>query len=623
MRRTFPLRTACVVAALACAEAAPQNPVRLAELADLSLEQLTHITVTSASRREEALLEAPASIYVITADDIRRSGALTIPEALRLAPNLHVARADSNQYVIAARGFSDILTNKLLVLIDGRAVYTPLFSGVFWEAQDAFLSDIDRIEVISGPGATLWGANAVNGVINITTKSAAQTQGADLRAGAGTADRLVGFRHGGALGPDGHYRVHAKYGERDEFDAATGPIGDDSRLLSAGFRADWGGARQQVTLQGDAYRGEVDGGPKRDFSGASLRARLTRELDAASRFSVQAYYDRTERSHQASFAETLDTFDVEMQHSMRPREGQKLVWGGGYRASRDNVTNSAAQAFVPEDRRLDWANVFVQDEILLVPGLSAILGLKAERNPYTGTEWLPNVRFAWQPTRSSLVWGALSRAVRAPSRIDRELFLPGNPPFQLNGSDVFESEVANVAELGYRAQASGALSFSATLYHHEYPNLRSVGIADGRVVFRNDVEGSTSGMEGWGTYRFSHDLRVSGGFVAQEFDRKVKPGRVDLGGIGLLGNSPERTALLRASWSPTSSIDFDVLARHVGKLQTGIAAYTTADVRLAWRLTKALEISAVVRNALDREHYEWQNRGIVERTFLLQLRWRT
>jgi iron complex outermembrane receptor protein len=308
---------------------------------------------------------------------------------------------------------------------------------------------------------------------------------------------------------------------------------------------------------------------------------------------------------------------------MRPREGHTLIWGGGYRTSRDDVTNSASQAFIPEDRRLNWANVFVQDEVVLVPGLSAILGLKAERNPYTGTEWLPNVRMAWLPSRSSLVWGALSRAVRAPSRIDREVFFPGNPPFRLNGSDVFESEVANVAELGYRAQASESFSISATLYHHDYPNLRSVGIADGRVVFRNDIEGTTNGVEAWSTYRLSRELRFTGGFVVQDFDRKVKPGRVDLGGIGLLGNSPERAALFRTSWSPTSSIDFDVVARHVGKLQTTIPAYTTADVRLAWRPTNALEISAVVRNALDRQHYEWQNRGIVERTFFLHLRWQT
>ena len=618
-------RTAILPAVLTAATVWAEPPrTQLADLADLSLEQLTKITVTSASRREETLVEAPASLFVITADDIRRSGALTIPEALRLAPNLHVARADANQYVISARGFSDILTNKLLVLIDGRTVYTPLFSGVFWEAQDTFLSDVDRIEVISGPGTTLWGANAVNGVINVITKKASETQGTYARLGAGSDERVAGIRYGGALGDAGHYRAYVKYVARDGADAATGPVGDDSRIFSGGFRADWGLAGpRQVALQADVYRGDVDRGPEREFSGASLRARMERQLDDVSRFYVQAYLDRTHRRHEASFEETLDTFDVEMQHSTQPFAGHMLVWGGGYRAARDNVTNSVAQAFTPEDRDLHWANLFVQDEIALASTLHATLGFKVERNPFTGNEWLPNVRLAWQRSRSTLVWAALSRAVRAPSRIDREVNFPGVPPFQLNASDTFESEVAYVAEAGYRTQATDALSFSATLYHHEYPNLRSVGIEGGRVVFRNDFEGRTTGVEAWSTYRLNPQWRLTGGFVVQDFSRTLKPGRVDLGGAALLGNSPEKMAQLRSSWSPTANVDVDVMARHVGRLQTTIPAYTAADIRAAWRPTRTIELSALLRNAFDREHYEWQNRGIVQRTFFLQLRWQT
>ena len=621
------LRTTLVLATLAPAALFAQAPtaqrIHVANLPDLSLEQLTNITVTSASRRVESLVEAPASLYVISADDIRRSGALTIPEALRLAPNLHVARADANQYVVAARGFSDILTNKLLVLIDGRTVYTPLFSGVFWEAQDTFLSDIDRIEVISGPGATLWGANAVNGVINIITKRATETVGTYARAGIGTQDGIAGIRHGGALGGNGAWRAYLKYVEREAFDAATGPIGDDSRHWSGGFRADWRMSPGELTLQGDAYRGEVDAGPMREFSGASLKARLSRQLEGGSQLSMQAYYDRTYRKHEASFEETLDTVDVELQHSSRPRAGHVLIWGGGYRGSRDDVTNSAAQAFIPEDRRMHWANAFVQDEIALAPNVSAILGLKVERNPFTGNEWLPNLRLSWVPSRNSLVWGALSRAVRAPSRIDREVNFPGVSPFVLNASDVFESEIANVVEAGYRTQASDRITFSATLYHHDYPNLRSVGPANGVLVFRNDIEGKVTGVESWGTWRVNPQWRISGGFVVQEFDRSVKPGAVDFGGASLLGNSPERMAALRASWTPAQNVDFDVMARHVGKLQAVVPAYTAADLRLAWRPTPTLEVSGVVRNAFDREHYEWQNRGIVERSYFLHLRWQT
>jgi iron complex outermembrane receptor protein len=621
--KTKNLRAACLAAAIGGAHAwAAPEPTRLAELADLSLEQLTKITVTSASRREEALVEAPASLYVITADDIRRSGALTIPEALRLAPNLHVARGDSSQYVVAARGFSDVLTNKLLVLIDGRTVYTPLFSGVFWEAQDAFLADIDRIEVISGPGATLWGANAVNGVINIITKAASDTQGTYARAGAGGDDRIAALRYGGALPNDGHYRVFAKYSARDAFDAVTGPIGDDATQVSGGFRADWRSAALESTLQADAYRGEVDAGPMREFSGVSLRARVERQLDAGSQLALQAYYDRTHRRHESSFEETLDTFDLEAQLSCKPWAGHMLVVGGGYRHSRDDVTNSAAQAFIPEDRTLGWGNAFVQDELALGGGLSAIFGLKVESNPYTGSEWLPNLRLAWL-RNDTLVWGAVSRGVRAPARIDRELFFPGAPPYLLTGANAFESEIANVAELGYRTQASAALSFSATGYHHRYPNLRSVGLVDGRPAFRNDIEGRVSGIEAWGTYRLSPALRVTAGIVAQDISMHVKPGAIDLGGLASLGNSPERMAQVRFSWSPTADVDFDWFTRYVGKLQSVVPAYSATDLRLAWRPTRPIELSLVLRNAFDGEHVEWQNRGLVPRSFFLHLRWQS
>ncbi len=272
---------------------------------------------------------------------------------------------------------------------------------------------------------------------------------------------------------------------------------------------------------------------------------------------------------------------------------------------------------------MQWANLFVQDEIGLAPGLSAILGLKVERNPFTGNEWLPNVRLAWLPTRQSIAWAALSRAVRAPSRIDREVNSPGTPPYLLNASDVFESEIANVAELGYRAQASERVSFSATLYHHDYPNLRSVGPANGVLVFRNDIEGRVRGIESWGTWRLNPQWRITGGIALQDFDFRVKPGAVDFGGAALLGNSPEHITSVRASWNAAPNVDFDVAVRYVGKLQSVVPDYTAADLRLAWRPTPGLEISGVVRNAFDREHYEWQNRAIVERSFFLYLRWQT
>src|SRR5688572_28073957 len=270
--------------------------IAAADLADLDLEQLTRISVTSVSRRAEPLIEAAASLYVITQDDIRRSGATSIPEALRLAPNLHDARADTNQYAITARGFNNTLANKMLVLIDGRTVYTPLFSGVFWESQDVVLADIERIEVISGPGATLWGANAVNGVINITTFPAGRTQGQHAYVGGGNLEQGAEIRHGGGLGGDGRFRVYAKYFERDARMTADGvDVGDNSQVFSGGGRADWGSGADAFTVQGDAYRGEVERSPERDFSGQNIVGRWTRTLAGGSTLRAQAYYDRTRR----------------------------------------------------------------------------------------------------------------------------------------------------------------------------------------------------------------------------------------------------------------------------------------------------------------------------------------
>ena len=620
------LPPACLAAglSLACGLAWPTaHNTQLAELADLSLEQLTKITVTSASRREERLAEVPASLFVITQDDIRRSGATSIPEVLRLAPNLHVARADANQYAITARGFNNTLANKLLVLIDGRIVYTPLFSGVFWEAQDVALDDVDRIEVISGPAGTLWGANAVNGVINIITMSASATRGTLVKAGAGDRERGVTLRHGAGT-DDASYRVYVKYLEREGLRTQSGAdIGDDSRRLQGGFRADWSRAEGMLTLLGDAYRGDVDAGPAREFSGANLTGRLVRTLGAGSTLTVTAYYDRTERRHEGLFEETLETLDIEANHAIKLGERNTLVWGGGYRYSRDDVENFPSQAFLPADRSLRWSNLFAQNEVRLAPTLLATAGVKVERNPYTGNEWLPSLRIAWYPAPGALFWSALSRAVRAPSRLDRELFIPGQAPFALVGNTAFESEVADVFELGYRAQVSHVASVSATLFHHEYDRLRSVARASGALSFANDIEGHVTGIEAWATYRVLPSWRLSGGFVVQDFEREVRAGGVDFGGMPSLGNDAKRKLLLRSTWSPAPQYDVDLAVRHVGMLQTIVPSYTAVDVRLAWRFSPRAELSLTAQNLFDRDHIEWQNRAVNERAVFLKLLWRS
>jgi iron complex outermembrane receptor protein len=621
-------RIAAIAAVIGCLPPL-SHAQQLAQLADFSLEQLSEIKVTSASRREERLVEVPASLYVISAEDIRRSGATTIGEALRLAPNLQVMRTDSNQYIVGARGHLTGASNKMLVLVDGRTIYTPLFSGVFWDAQYVVLEDIERIEVISGPAATLWGSNGVNGVISITTFAAKLTQGAQVSAVAGNVERGGLARYGGKLGDDGHFRVYARYFDGEDRDLASGAsAGDASRRAVAGFRMDWERAGRAATLQGDVYRGDIGNlGGDRDLSGGNILARWQHRIDETSSVRLQVYYDRTEREHLGTFGEKLDILDADLQHVFVPRAGHTVVWGGGYRYARDDITNSAALAFLPAQKSLMWGNAFVQDEVALAPNLDVTLGLKAEGNPYTGHEWLPNVRLGWQPQERNLVWGALSRAVRAPSRLDRELYAPGRPPFTvITGNDTFMSEIANVVEIGYRAQVSSLASFSLTAFHHRYPNLRSVEPGTPGPTLGNGLKGRTSGLEGWGTWRLMPAWRLAGGFVVLREHFAPKEGSRDIGGPAQLGNDPSQTAQLRSSWDISRALEFDVAARYMGKLPNPeVPAYTVVDARLGWRVHPNLELSLVVQNALDRKYSEAGAAAIrveFERSYFVKAQWK-
>ena len=537
-----------------------QTLARTSDLADLSLEQLGNIVVMSVARRPESLAYAAASVYVITAEDIRRSGATTLPEALRLAPNLDVARADANQYAISARGFNNVLANKLLVLIDGRTVYSPLFSGVFWESQDVLLADVERIEVISGPGSTLWGANAFNGVINILTRPAGETQGVLAYGGTGNLESGAATRYGGVLPNGGAYRMYAKYFHRNHSELADGSaIRDSSDRTQAGFRADWNGGQAAWTLQGDAYTGDIDQLPSgRTIGGANVLGRHARTFDDGGSLRVQAYYDHTQRDHRQQFTEHLDTFDVEAQYGRLFFERHQLLFGAGYRTARDRVGNSASQAFLPSDRTLEWSNAFVQDEIALSAALTGTLGAKVEHNLYTGNEFLPTARLGWSMTPELFAWGAVSRTVRAPSRIDRDLFVPGRAPFLLVANDTFRSEVADVYEVGVRGQPVAAFSYSVTLFHERYDRLRNIELGPSGVVFGNGIEGRSRGVEAWAAWRVTPIWRLTGGITALHQDLNVKDGHIDLGGLPALGNDPPaggrcaRRSISRRSTSSTS-----------------------------------------------------------------------
>ena len=586
--------------------------------------------ITSVSRHAERLSDAAASIFVITSEDIRRSGATNLPDVLRLAPNLQVARTGSTTYAISARGFNNSLGNKLLVLIDGRTVYTPLFSGVFWDAQDVMLEDVDRVEVISGPGAALWGANAVNGVINVITRRARDTQGALASIGGGNRQATGAVRYGGKIDAGAYYRIYGKRSAYQNTTRANGtslPDGWDQR--QAGFRADWGTRANGLTVQGDAYDGYSELRPVASLtiSGVNLLTQWNRELEDGSKLHVQAYYDGTERNDPGAFQERLDTVDVEFQHALPALGQHTFLWGGGYRYAWDSVQNTALIAFLPQDRNLRWANLFVQDEYQLGPSVRATLGAKVETNIYTGAEFLPSARLAWKRTERDLVWTSLSRAVRAPARIDREFFLPANPPFVIAGGPQFQSEVSNVIELGYRAQPTAALSYSITVFRHFQERLRSGQPAPGGgFVVDNKIEGTTTGVEGWGTYRVAEGWRVMAGFTKLTQDLHLRSGSRDPTGPSALGNDPDHQWMLRSTFDLPNKHEFDLMVRHVSTLPNPVVpAYTAVDARLGWRPSRAIEWSLTLQNMFDPAHAEFNAPGTrpeFERAVFLRLVWR-
>jgi len=610
-----------------------------ANLADLSLEELANIQIVSVSKKFEPLADAPASVFVITADDIRRAGASTLPEALRLAPNLQVARANARNYAISARGFDNVFSNKLLVMIDGRTIYSPLFSGVFWDAQDVVLEDIARIEVISGAGATIWGANAVNGVINIITRPAQETQGTLVAAGAGAHEKNGVVRYGGALANGGHYRVYGKHADNDDTETASGKNAFDGwRRDQTGFRSDWRNAASILTVQGDAYEGGLHQAGTADIriAGANLLGRLTRTLDDDSSLLLRAYVDHTERNQPGAFVENLDTIDLEMQHTLRPAKAHELSWGAGYRIGFDRVHNAAAFAFLPGSIDLHTASLYAQDEIALLDRLRLTLGMKLENNNYTGTEHLPTARLAWKPDSSRLVWGSASRAVRAPSRIDRDFFAPTNPKvvngvpqYAFAGGPDFSSETVNAYEIGYRAQPLSSVSYSITAFYDDYDKLRTISpnTAGPGFVIANGAEGSIHGIEMWGSWQAARRWRLSGGLVAQRRDLHAKPGVTDIaGGTALASSDASNHWMLRSSHDFNGNKELDLTLRHVGQLSNVVVpAYTSLDVRLGWKISPELELSIVGQNLLDAAHGEFgaaATRSEFERGVFVKAVWR-
>lgn len=624
------LSLTCGVAA--AQDAAPRLP---SQLVRMSIEELAEIPITSVSKRAEPLGDAAAAVYIITAEDVRRAGATSLPEALRLAPNLEVARSNGNNYVVTARGGSNGNGNKLLVLIDGRVVYNPLNAGVFWEAQDVLMEDIERIEVISGPGGTLWGSNAVNGVINILSRSSKESQGTLLALDGGNQERGVALRQGWRLGGDGALRLYAKGFRRgaNRLGGGAGAV-DGWTGRQVGFRADWGAADNGVTLQGDLYGRDLDqiAGAERRRAGGNLLLRWNRALDDGAALQVQAYYDHVYNlmPGTVAFGESNNTYDVEAQHRLPAGPRHELVWGAGLRVWRSGATNGAVLVFLPQQLTTRQSNVFLQDAISLDERWKLTVGAKVERNDYTGVEYQPNVRLAWKPAPHALLWTALSRAVRTPSRVDRDLYVYGFSALPLRGGANFRSERLTALELGYRAQPTTRLSYSVNAFYNRYAALRSIDPAPaGTQVVGNQAEARVSGLEIWGNYQVSADWRLSASHTLLRERVALRPGAtapVPAAGLAsLFGNDPAHRYQLRSSLDLPGGVELDLSLGRVGALPSPVVpAYTTLDARLGWHAAPGLALALGATNALDRSHAEFGSpatRAVFDRRLYLQLTW--
>lgn len=604
------------------------------ELKNLSLEELMNIEVTSVSKRPEKLLTTPSAIQVVTNDDILKYGASNIPEALYLAGNLQVAQKGSSSYGISARGFNTDLANKLLVLIDGRTVYTPLFSGVYWDRQDYLLQDISQIEVISGPGGTLWGANAVNGVINITSKSAKDTQGGFAEIGGGNELKsFISTRYGGTIRPNIYYRVYGKYADRD---ASTFPDSVDAHngwnILQGGFRIDAERAsNDNFTLQGDIYRNKADltAGGTSEVVGANILGRWSHSFSENSGFKLQTYLDYTnldmptpafvsnglELAPEGVFKDKLNTFDIDFQHQIKMGKNI-LIWGGGYRHLNDNTTNSPSLGFIPENFDQDLYNIFIQDEISLLPTLTLTGGTKLEHNPYTNFVWEPSARIKWDVNKHGILWAALSQAVRTPSRIDRQLS-QGTPPYfvLLAGSPDFISETVVSTELGYRMQIGQRATLSVSTFYNQYDDVRSTELNPTTIFplfFQNGLEGETYGAELSLAYNITDKWQWYSTYNLLREDIRIKEGKSDFSNALNETADPKFQFTTRMSYQLLTNLSVGAAFRWVDKLPINDSgnlkftpAYAEMDAQIAWIISKNFTLSVAGRNLLHKDHAEY------------------
>jgi len=630
-QRTSSLSVAFAAAGI-CAAGAAEGAPDLDRLKNLSLDELTNIEVTSVSKRPQKLSDTASAITVVTNSDIHRSGVTGLPEALRLAGNLEVAQINAAQWSISARGFNAPLSNKLLVLVDGRTVYTPLFSGVFWESQDVLLEDLDRIEVISGPGATVWGANAVNGVINITTKAARDTQGLYIEAAGGPLRTSGAVRYGAELSPDTHVRGYGKYMDRASALLVSGQDpGNDLRHGQAGFRLDSQITSDDLlTLQGDAYDSIITlAGPDQvQTHGANLLGRWSHRSAGDSEFKLQLYVDRAHRDSATSYDDTLITYDLDFQHQLPAGTRHNIIWGAGYRLVRDHF-QSGSIGLLPERVTLETVNAFVQDEIALLPDrLHLTVGTKIEDNDYTGVVLQPGVRLAWKMRDNHMLWSAVSRALRAPSRVDRDYYIP---PITF-GSPGLQPEELVAYELGYRLQPHERVSLSVAGYYHDYDHIRSVEPVNPPAPIplesRNGQEGETYGVEVSAEYRVTDTWRLRADISELRISIDPKPGSLDTSHGRAEAADSKHHVLVRSSHDFARNLQLDATYRYVSRVENvdvTVAGYSELDLRLGWMVTDNLEVSIVGQNLLHDQHGELGVAAVrqeMERSAYAKIAWR-
>lgn len=637
-----------------------ESTTSAAPLKELSLAQLASLEVTSSSKEPEEVWKTPAAIYVLTQDDIRRSGATSIPEVLRIVPGVEVSRLSSNSWSIGIRGFGNAFSRSVLVMIDGRSVYTPLFAGVYWDVQNVLLQEVERIEVIRGPGGTIWGSNAVNGVINIITRNAAHTRGSYAAYSAGNIEQSSGaLRYGASYTDRFNYRGYAMgFGRGPEFHPG-GVNYDDWQLGQAGFRTDSNlTARDTLTFEGDLYKGSVGQqvgigvisppaqhivNGVQDVSGGNLLAQWHHNLSDTSDLQLQAYYDRTYRLG-PQLGESRNTLDVDFIHHFFLTQRNEIIWGAGARWSPSNLTEVVPTAlFVPARQADNLYSTFVQDQIALLQNrLWLTVGSKFEHNIFTGWENEPSARLLWTPTSHQSVWAAVTRAVRTPSRVDEDLELTGlaaatNPPVFIcvcdNGK--YLSETLLGYEAGYRKLVTSRFYVDLSLFHNKYNDIGDFGDASismeasppppyilVSVPFANRIMGSTNGGEIAPDFRVNKnvELRAAYSYVSLDLEDRITR-KKSATALSDETASPHNQVTLQALLNLPMRLEFDPTFRYVSALPADQApAYSTADARLSWRFAPNLTLSIAGQNLLQPRHAE-MSPVLVERGAYAQITW--